>query len=120
MLLQSASEQAQDSYGCFVYTNFLLAGELEHLLGAEMWPEVHQLLVKGLAAELFLGTPENVATLRGALSFLHSNSGGIDAALGAGSYRLGAGLYTAYYALSQVSSCICQKFCELQELNNRP
>ena len=80
----------------------LLADELENLIGAGLWTEAHSLLTSGLAAKLFLGVLADTATLRRAVNMLQPYRREIDAGLGAGTYRSGAGLYAAYYLLQQV------------------
>ena len=65
--------------------------------------EAHRLLTSGLAAKLFLGSPDNAASLRRALSLLQPHRREIDAGLGAGTYRVGAGLLSSYYTLQKVS-----------------
>lgn len=60
------------------------------------------MLVNSLAASLFLGTPEDVAQLRRTVGILEGHQVEIDEAVGAGSFRSGAGLYLAYFSLLQV------------------
>lgn len=73
--------------------------------------EAHRLLTSGLAAKLFLGPPAENATLRRALNLLHPHRREVDAGLGAGTYRSGAGLFAAFHTLQKVNKTPSSDLC---------
>lgn len=97
------------------------AGQLDHLLQAQLWPEVHQLLCLRLAPQLFLASfsQDSLAPteqqqqmedkLQGLLSQLHAHSEQLappasrlthfEADWHVASWAEGAGLYSTYYQL---------------------
>ena len=97
------------------------AGELDHLLKAELWPEVHQLLCLRLAPQLFLASysQDNLGPteqqqqmedkLQGLLSQLKAHKHQLalptsrlihpEADWRVGSWAEGAGVYSTYYSL---------------------
>lgn len=106
----------------------LNAGQLDHLLQAQLWPEVHQLLCLRLAPQLFLASFSQDSLnpaeqqrqmedkLQGLLSQLHAHSDQL--ALPASrlthpaadwhvaSWEEGAGVYSTYYQLR-----VCVQLC---------
>ena len=97
------------------------AGELDHLLKAKLWPEVHQLLCLRLAPQLFLASysqddlgpteqqQQMEDKLQGLLSQLEAHSHQLalpassltlpQADWHVGSWAEGAGVYSTYYCL---------------------
>ena len=104
------------------------AGELDHLLKAELWPEVHQLLCLRMAPQLFLasysqdelGPTEQQQQLenklQGLLSQMEAHSHQLalrasrlthpEADWHVGSWAEGAGVYSTYYGL-RVDTQLC-------------
>ena len=75
------------------------AGQLDHLSKAEDWPAIHTLLMSRFAARWFLGTPLERQRLVGTVRSLQPHEGQVDAALGADTFRHGAGLYAGFFFL---------------------